>query len=97
MEEIYKEHGYENRDDYLASMAEEYSVSEALVFETTTRTAMNIIRKTITVAKINHNTKNKGSPIWNNIFILLFINYYLNFKLREKYSPSFINVDHIYY
>jgi hypothetical protein len=24
---------------------------------------MNIIRKTITVAKINHNTKNKGSPI----------------------------------
>lgn len=32
MEEIYKEHGYENRDDYLASMAEEYSVSEALVF-----------------------------------------------------------------
>ncbi len=40
-----------------------YFLSEALVSETTTRTAMNIIRKTITVAKINHNTKNKGSPI----------------------------------
>jgi len=38
-------------------------LSEALVFETTTRTAMNIIRKTITVAKINHNTKNKGLSI----------------------------------
>ena len=86
-----------NKTAIKAKRSIKYFLSEALVFETTTRTAMNIIKKTITVAKINHNTKNKGSPIWNNNFVLLFVNYYLNFKLREKNSPSFINVDHIYY
>ena len=48
-------------------------LSEALVLDTTNRTAMYIIRNTITVARINHNTKKRGSPIWNNIFVLLII------------------------
>lgn len=68
-----------NKTAIKAKISIKYFLSEALVFETTRRTAMNIIRKTITVAKINHNTKSKGSPIWNNIFVLLIINYYLNF------------------
>ncbi len=36
-------------------------LSEALVFDTTTRTAMYIIRNTTTVARINHNINKRGS------------------------------------
>lgn len=38
-------------------------LSFALVLETTTKTAMYRMRNTITVAKINHKMKNRGSPI----------------------------------
>ncbi len=52
-----------NRTAMKAKISIKYFLSDALVFETTTRTAMNIIKKTITVAKINQRIKNKGSPI----------------------------------
>jgi len=51
------------KTDIKAKIRIKSHLSEALVLETIKRTAMYIIRKTITVAKINHKTKNKGSPI----------------------------------
>jgi len=30
---IYEEHGFKNRNEYLSSLAEEYSVDEHIVFE----------------------------------------------------------------
>ena len=32
MDNVYKQHGYENRDDYLDSLAEEYGVAKMIVY-----------------------------------------------------------------